>query len=414
MIRMSHDSSRRSPASATTAEGPTWGGLYSVRSDGTGPRKLASTGADIHHIAWSPDGRVIRFSMEDKLWEIAPNGSNLNEFLHGWRPSSARCCGRWTPDGSLFLFLSGDQIWALDERHGLFRQPPAEPVQLTTGPMLWEGPISGKEGNRIFSEGTIPRGELLRFDAKTKRFLPYLGGISAQGVVFSKDGKSIAYVSYPEEILWKANRDGSNPVQLTDPPMRAFLPRWSPDGTQIAFTVSERRNYTVSPEGGVPRRLFPEDKGWEGPLTWSPDGRKIVFNWESPDGKEGGVRILDLESRQPTTVPGSGDMNGPRWSPYGRYLAAGSGDGDNLKIFNFQTQQWSELVRKGPVDSPEWSRDGQFIYFRRVRGDLGVFRIRVSGGAAEKIADLKDWHDAGWWGRYMGLDPTDAPRRSKL
>jgi hypothetical protein len=27
----------------------------------------------------------------------------------------------------------------------------------------------------------------------------------------------------------------------------------------------------------------------------------------------------------------------------------------------------------------------------------------------EKIADLKDFHDAGWFGDYMGLDPTDAP-----
>jgi len=61
------------------------------------------------------------------------------------------------------------------------------------------------------------------------------------------------------------------------------------------------------------------------------------------------------------------------------------------------------------VDSAEWSSDGRFIYFKRVRGDLGVFRISVKGGAPEKIVDLKDWHDAGWWGMYSGLDPTDAP-----
>ena len=61
------------------------------------------------------------------------------------------------------------------------------------------------------------------------------------------------------------------------------------------------------------------------------------------------------------------------------------------------------------MDSPEWSRDGQYIYFRRVMGDLGIFRISIKGGAAEKIVDLKDWHDASWYGRYMGLDPQDAP-----
>jgi hypothetical protein len=80
-----------------------------------------------------------------------------------------------------------------------------------------------------------------------------------------------------------------------------------------------------------------------------------------------------------------------------------------LKIFDFNKQQWSELPQEGVPDSPEWSADGQYIYFRRVVGDLGLFRIRIPGGTAEKIADLKDFHDAGWLGRYMGLDPTDAP-----
>jgi hypothetical protein len=44
-----------------------------------------------------------------------------------------------------------------------------------------------------------------------------------------------------------------------------------------------------------------------------------------------------------------------------------------------------------------------------MQGDPGLFRIRVAGGAEEKIADLKDWQDDGWWGEWMGLDPTDAP-----
>ena len=61
--------------------------------------------------------------------------------------------------------------------------------------------------------GVTQRGELTRFDPKSKDFKPFLGGISAQDVSFSPDGKSVAYVSFPEGILWKANRDGSNPMQ---------------------------------------------------------------------------------------------------------------------------------------------------------------------------------------------------------
>ena len=78
-------------------------------------------------------------------------------------------------------------------------------------------------------------------------------------------------------------------------------------------------------------------------------------------------------------------------------------------VYDFKTQQWSTLPQNGVVASPVWSRDSKSIYFRRPLDDRGVFRIAVSGGMAEKIADLKDWHDAGWWGRWMELDPTDAP-----
>jgi Tol biopolymer transport system component/DNA-binding winged helix-turn-helix (wHTH) protein len=413
----------------STAENEIW----LVRGDGSAAHKLASIrgqacsilGTPNCRIAWSHDGSTIRFDRDAKIYELKADGSGLHEFLAGWRPSSARCCGRWTPDGNLFLFLSGEsvvggagaffaqggEIWALDERRGLFRQPPTEPIQLAGGPIRWGRPIPGKDGSKIFAEGQTQRGEASRFDAKSKQFQPFLGGISAQGVVFSNDGKSIAYVSYPEGILWKSNRDGSNPVQLSDPPMQAFLPRWSPDGTQIVFTDISNSNkwtmFTVSAEGGGPRKLLPEDHDSCCFPFWSPDGHKIVFNGFYTGEQE--TRILDLDSRQVTTVPGSNGMNGPRWSPDGRYLVSGTLDDVHLMVFDFKTQRWSELAQKGFVDSPEWSRDSQFIYFRRVMGDPGVFRIPVKGGAAEKIVDLRHWHDAGWFGRYIGLDPTDAP-----
>ena len=357
---------------------------------------------------------------------MSSSGSGLHEVMPGWHSSSPECCGKWTPDGKLFLFISEEQIWVLDERRGLFRRPPAEPIQMTQGPIrwggpfpgnyfpgeFWEGPVPSKDGSRIFALGLSPRGELSRFDSQTKQFQPFLGGISAQGVSYSKDGKSIAYVSYPEGILWKANSDGSNPVQLTDPPLQAFMPRWSPDGRQISFAGDypgpNGAFYLVSSDGGSPRKFLAEDQHLDGFLTWSPDGHRMAGTSTSADGKFV-VAILDLDTRQDTIIPGSDSLFEPRWSPDGRYLAAAGFNVDVLKVFDFQTGKWSELAHGGPADCPEWSADSQFIYFRRVSGDIGLFRVRPGGGRAEKIVDLKDWHDAGWFGRYMGLDPTDAP-----
>jgi Tol biopolymer transport system component/DNA-binding winged helix-turn-helix (wHTH) protein len=415
-----------SPDGNSVAYAPDGGDIYLVGSDGAGTHKLAHAGDTVSDIAWFPDGGAIRFTMKDRIWEMSSNGSGLHEVMPGWHGSSAECCGRWTPDGKLFLFISDGQIWALDERRGLFRRPPAEPIQMTQGPIRWGGPLPGtyfpgefwggpvpsKDGSRIFALGLSPRGELSRFDSKTKQFQPFLGGISAQGVSYSKDGKSIAYVSYPEGILWKANSDGSNPVQLTDPPLQVFMPRWSPDGKQISFAGDypgpNGAFYIVSSDGGSPRKLLAQDQHLDGFLTWSPDGHRMAGTSTSADGKFV-VVILNLDTRQDTIIPGSVDLFEPRWSPDGRYLAAAGFNDAKLKVFDFKTGKWSELAQEGLADCPEWSSDRQFIYFRRVSGDTGLFRVRPGGGRAEKIVDLKDWHDAGWFGRYMGLDPADAP-----
>ena len=82
------------------------GDLYVIRSDGTGTRKLALWAAGRPELSWSPDGSKIRFSWDNRLWEMSSDGSGLHPLLPGWRPSSPQCCGRWSPDGKFFVFLS--------------------------------------------------------------------------------------------------------------------------------------------------------------------------------------------------------------------------------------------------------------------------------------------------------------------
>ena len=398
--------------------------IYLVRSDGTGARKLASVGGTAWNLAWSPDGGVIRFDRDNKFWQISLDGSNLHELLPGWHTFSGKCCGRWTPDGRFYLFMSsgsdsevGQQIWALDERRGRFRHPPAEPVQLTTGPIIWSPPIPGKDGKTVFADGLTPRGELSRFDPQTKQFQPYLGGISAQFVSFSPDGQFVAYVTFPEWILWKANRDGSNPMQLSNRGSMPFMPRWSPDGTQILFSdiwstdITSSEANIVSARGGAPRKLLPEGAGVpvQSDPDWSPDGHRVVFgsSWGGQDPKSV-IRIFDLDSQKITEVPGSVGMTDPRWSRDGRSIAANSFDLATMNIFDVGTQRWSALPPKFGMINPEWSKDSHFIYFFHGPDDRGVYRMRVKGGELEKVVDLKNWPVVGPGG-WMGLDPTDAP-----
>jgi len=180
-----------------------------------------------------------------------------------------------------------------------------------------------------------------------------------------------------------------------------FMDRSSPRGPF--------ETYVVSSEGGSLQRLLPAENGPHIDANWSPDGRRLVFSTSDSErnGREDyGLRILDVASNKVTPVPGSEGVLSPRWSPDGRYIAGIGKSGEGLKVLDLETQRWSVLQKEG-LDFPTFSQDSKFIYFDRWVD--GVFRVRVTGGEAERIADLKGFHQTGSVGVWMGLDPTDTP-----
>jgi len=393
------------------------GDFHLMRSDGSDAHKLANVGGRPDSFSWSPDGKIIRFTRGNSLFEISSDGSNLHQLLAGWHTSNSKSCGGWSPDGEFFFFGAGPgaQIWALDERRGYFRQPSQQPVQLTSGPLHWGNLVLSKDGKKIFAAGYTRRGELARLDSKSNQFQPFLGGISADLVSFSKDGQSVAYVSYPEDILWKANKDGSERVQLSDLPLQPEWLSWSPDGAQILFMAPSPQGnseaWIVSSQGGSPRRLLPEDNGQQTDPSWSPDGSKIIFATNRQGGKDesSSISILDLATHQRSTLPGSDGMFSPHWSPNGQFIFASSLNLSNLYLFDVKTQRWSTLY-KGLFAYGTWSSDSRFIYFFRYASDpAAVLRIPVTGGEAKLVVELKDFRFGGTLGIWFGLDPTDAP-----
>ncbi|HMH07528.1 MAG TPA: hypothetical protein VK579_12690, partial [Terriglobales bacterium] len=282
------------------------------------------------------------------------------------------------------------------------------------GPVSYFMPAPSADGKQVFVLGSQARGELQRLDEKTGRFEPYLSGESVDGVEFSRDGKWVTYTSYPEGSLWRSKTDGTQRLQLTFPPMRAYLPRWSPDGKRITFGADLpnglSNNYIVSADGGTPEEIPSPDKAVGDP-NWSPDGNSIVF-WSAPAFPVTHtirVNIVDLRTHAISTVPGSEGIFSPHWSPDGRYLAALADGGEAVMLFTFKDQKWLELAHI-PGAFPNWSRDSRYVYFHSFGMDASIYRVRISDRKLEKVVDLRGIRlTIGDEGTWCGLASDDSP-----
>jgi Tol biopolymer transport system component len=259
------------------------------------------------------------------------------------------------------------------------------------------------------------RGELMRYEAKTGQLSPYLGGISAQGVNFSKDGAWMTYVTYPGGELWRCRRDGSEPLQLTFPPMITHNPHWSPDGKRIVFSGEQAGGqwqlYLVSADGGPSQRLLPESEAGID-ASWSPDGSAVLFGPPPTDDRLEKIvlKIYKLQTQELSAVPGSEGLRVPVWSPDGRYISAVSANAPfRLVLFDFKTQKWTEQARLD-AGFQSWSRDSRYIYFLSGEESFeGLFRLAVSNNKVEKLLSLKDFRSAGTFGGWLSLTPEDEP-----
>jgi Tol biopolymer transport system component len=372
--------------------------IFVAEKDGSQPRKLLSVDGFPVEPSVSPDGERLVFTVWSpahrpvSIDEARADGSGLHLLLSN-SPAERLCCARWTPDGRYIVYHNRHEgrtdLWVLPMQTGLLHRS-VSPVQLTNGPLSYRSAVSSRDGKQIFAVGIEARGELVRYDANSKQFLPLLPGVYAFDPSYSADGQWVAYTAYPDHALWRSRSDGSDPLQLTFPPGQVGGPSISPDGKQVAYINSAGAICVIGMDGGSPPTIVEKDGSWP---HWSLDGSLLVFTDRDASRH---IHVLDLRTGKSSLVPGPAGLENPQWVGDDR-LVAGTEDHTKLMVFDIETQQWSELVSfTAPGYLVNWihSPDYRSVDYTTGGTDPMLLNVRLADRRVETITSLKGLHRA--------------------
>ena len=208
--------------------------------------------------------------------------------------------------------------------------------------------------------------------------------------------------------------DGSDAFKLVE--MDALRAVYSPDMKRAAFYAdSAIWTVPVSPETGrsigKPEKLLEGSYKYQDPVSWSPDGKKIVF--ERHDKTiTGHIWIINVSDGKLSPVTNSSDFEGrPAWSPDGKSIAyLGFGKEKNLWLTSIDGNETKMIVKNGGF--PHWSADSKWLFHSDWENkhlyslernmnykftfpkQIGSFATFTSSG--NKVLFYRGSHDARW------------------
>ena len=242
---------------------------------------------------------------------------------------------------------------------------------------------------------------------ETKRPITADDLLTLQGVgdpQISPDGTQVAFIrtvtdrdknTYRSEI-WMAAADGSRPPrQFTGGKASAGEPRWSPDGSQIAF-VSDRQDeqaqiFLLPAGGGEAQLLTKLEQGSVQGLRWSPDGAKIAFLYRATPAAYTKKAQEERKEKGLSSPPRVHTKLGYRLDGFGYF----DGAYWQVQVADAGTGTMAALTEgEYSCDAPCWSPDGQTLAFlsdRRPDGDASgtaetqLYTVPVGGGPLTEL-----------------------------
>jgi serine/threonine protein kinase/sugar lactone lactonase YvrE len=402
----------------------------------TGETRQISGIDDAAQPNWSPHGYRIAYWNSPRgardLWTVAADGGEpvqvTADVAVDWSPV-------WSPDGR-YLYFSSDRggsmnLWRvrIDEASGKTSDAP-EPF---TTPAQSSGFMSFSRDGRqmayaahgrdlnLYKVGFDPVREVTSGESITVT----AGSTPLADPDFSPDGQWIVFNSHTTpQNLFLIRSDGTGLRQLTDGGQMDRCPRWSPDGSQIAFCsvrTGKRQIWTIKPDGSSLERrtdapgdgarlpiwlpdgrvlyrltgvILDPAKGWkeqprqrlpnpEPGMTFavyagSPDGRMVAGGLSQNNGNFLGLSVYHVDSRSYEQIGPPGEDGGGHWLPDSRRLLFRH-DG-KINLIDSQSRRIHQVFSAGPrrdILTFDVSRDGRSIAFTVEAAESDVWQVSL-------------------------------------
>lgn len=365
--------------------------------------KRLLTDRDAMQPTWSPHGaRVAFWFMPPSVGrsDIATIPSRGGEVVVVTKEASTNWNPVWSPDGK-FLYFASDRsgsmsFWRvpIDEETG---KVTGEPETVVT-PSKFNRHLSfSRDGKRMIYVQTDERSNIQAVEFESDAGKPVgepfwitRGDHQMARPELSFDGKLFVMrvLRRTQDDIVVVNRDGSNWRDLTNDRFFDRYPRWSPDGSKIAFVSDRGGGYEIwlmNADGTNLRQATFGSTASSSLPVWSPDGVHLLFRTDNTS------YIIDLSKgwndQTPQPLPPTDHAEDYfvawDWSPDGQKLAGyfGGGSGFSVGYFSFETKRY-ERVAPNFESLPMWLPDSRRIIFAADRKALIVDVI------TKKLKDL--------------------------
>ncbi|MDR1529178.1 MAG: Tol-Pal system beta propeller repeat protein TolB [Burkholderiales bacterium] len=222
---------------------------------------------------------------------------------------------------------------------------------------------------------------------------------------FSPDGSRIAYVSFENEkpvVYVQSLLDGSRKAVANFRGSNS-APAWSPDGKMLVVTLSREGGsqlFMLSAEGGAAQRLMSSPGAIDTEAAFMPDGQSILFT--SDRGGSPQIYRLWVADGRVERITFEGTYNvSPRPLPDGKGMVFVRRDSGRFQIatMDFQTRQVLTLTQ-GPMDeSPSIAPTGRYVLYSSTSGGRSVLSaVSIDGTIRQRIGALTEQVREPAWG----------------